>query len=304
MTRYTLSLWLFNLNVSYIIQYAGLDKSQAGIKIAGRSINIHIYKDDTALTAESKKELKSLSMRRGDEETSLNLTFKTTIHKKTLNSHGIQFQHFMAYRWGKSGNSGSIFLGFKITMDLDCSHKTKIHLLLGRKKGSEKPAQCIKKQRHTLLQRSVESKLWFFPVIRYRCVIWTIRNSECQRIELLNCGAWEDTWESFIQQGDQTSLKGNQPLTTAVSAEASTESLQGERTDSSTAKVPNHGSSKQTVCSPTHGESQKGWRLCVPWVSWYMHCILPSSIGGQERGILGPGGGGWLRDPLGPSLTK
>ena len=35
-----------------------------------------------------------------------------------------------------------------------------------------------------------------------------------------------------------------------------------------------------------------------------MHCILPSSIGGQGRGILGPGGGGWLRDPLGQMLTK
>ena len=55
MTRYTLSLWLFNLYVSYIIQYAGLDKSQAGIKIAGRSINIHRCEDDTSLTAESKK---------------------------------------------------------------------------------------------------------------------------------------------------------------------------------------------------------------------------------------------------------
>ena len=55
-----------------------------------------------------------------------------------------------------------IFLGLKITMDLDCSHKIKRHLLLGRKKGYEKPAQCIKKQRLTLLQRSVMSKLWFF----------------------------------------------------------------------------------------------------------------------------------------------
>ena len=55
-----------------------------------------------------------------------------------------------------------IFLGLKITMDLDCSHKIKRHLLLGRKKGYEKPAQCIKKQRLTLLQRSVVSKLWFF----------------------------------------------------------------------------------------------------------------------------------------------
>ena len=98
MTRYTLSLWLFNLYVSYIIQYAGLDKSQAGIKIAGTSINIHRYKDDTTLTAGSKIELKSLSMRRGDEETSLRSIFKKTIHKKTLNIHGIQSSHFMAYR--------------------------------------------------------------------------------------------------------------------------------------------------------------------------------------------------------------
>ena len=63
MTRYALSLWLFNLYVGYIIQYAGLDKSQAAIKIAGRSINIHRYEDDTTIIAESKEELKSLWMR-------------------------------------------------------------------------------------------------------------------------------------------------------------------------------------------------------------------------------------------------
>ena len=54
-----------------------------------------------------------------------------------------------------------IFLGSKITMDLNCSHKIKIHLLLGRKKSYEKPEQCIKKQRLILLQRSVVSQLWF-----------------------------------------------------------------------------------------------------------------------------------------------
>ena len=52
-------------------------------------------------------------------------------------------------------------------------------------------------------------------------------------------------------------LKGNQPLTPAVSAEASTEGLQVERTDASTAKVTNHGSSKEKVYSPTHVEAQK-----------------------------------------------
>ena len=82
MRRYTLSLLLFNLYVGYIFQYTGLDKSQAGIKIAERSINIHRYKDDTALTAESKEELKSLSMRRGDEKTSLNSAFKKLFTKR------------------------------------------------------------------------------------------------------------------------------------------------------------------------------------------------------------------------------
>ena len=48
--------------------------------------------------AESEEGLESLSMRRGDEETSLRSIFKKTIHKKTLNIHGIQSQHFMAYR--------------------------------------------------------------------------------------------------------------------------------------------------------------------------------------------------------------
>ena len=43
--------------------------------------------------------------------------------------------------------SDIIFLGFKINMDGDCSHKIKTHLLLGIKKGYEKPGQCIKKQR-------------------------------------------------------------------------------------------------------------------------------------------------------------
>ena len=52
-----------------------------------------------------------------------------------------------------------ISMGSKTTMDLDCSHTIKRHLLLGKKKGYEKPAQCIKKQRLTLLQRSLGSML-------------------------------------------------------------------------------------------------------------------------------------------------
>ena len=58
-----LSSCLFNFYAEYIMQSAGLDKAQAGIKIAGRNINNFRYADDTTLMAESKEEIKSLLMK-------------------------------------------------------------------------------------------------------------------------------------------------------------------------------------------------------------------------------------------------
>ena len=163
MTRYTLTLWLFNLSVGYIIQYAGLDKSQAGIKISGRSINIHRYEDDTTLIAESKEKLKSLLMRRGDAKTGLKLNIQNTVHKNIFNILGIRSHHIMAYRWGRSGNIGRFyFLELQNHNGPWLQPKIKRHLVLGRKKGYEKPAQCIKKQSLPLLKRSIVSQLWFF----------------------------------------------------------------------------------------------------------------------------------------------
>ena len=57
-----LSPCLFNLYAEYIMQNAGLDEAQAGIKIAGRNINNLRYADDTTIMAESKEELKNLLM--------------------------------------------------------------------------------------------------------------------------------------------------------------------------------------------------------------------------------------------------
>ncbi|WP_369075420.1 reverse transcriptase domain-containing protein, partial [Streptococcus anginosus] len=62
-----LSPCLFNLYAEYIMQNAGLDKAQAGIKIAGRNINNLRYADDTTLMAESEEELKSLLMKEKEE---------------------------------------------------------------------------------------------------------------------------------------------------------------------------------------------------------------------------------------------
>ena len=62
-----LSPGLVNLNAEYIMQNAGMDEAQAGIKIAGRNINNLRYADDTTLMAESEEELKSLLMKVKEE---------------------------------------------------------------------------------------------------------------------------------------------------------------------------------------------------------------------------------------------
>ena len=106
------------------------------------------------------------------------------------------------------------------------------------------------------------------------------KNGECRRAELLNCGAWEDSWESLIQQ-DQTSQ--SERKSTSNPCCLSWGIYWGPPGGkNSTSRVPHYGSSKQIVCSPTHGETQKAWRLCAPWVSQYMRCILPSSMEAKE----------------------
>ena len=75
-----LSPCLFNLYAEYILQNAGLDEAQAGIKIAGRNINNLRHADDTTLTAQSKEELKSLLMKvkEGSEKAGLKLNIQKT----------------------------------------------------------------------------------------------------------------------------------------------------------------------------------------------------------------------------------
>ena len=74
-----LSPCLFNLYAVYIMQNAGLDEAQAGIKIAGRNINRLRYADDTTLMAESEEELKSLlKVKEESEKAGLKLDFQKT----------------------------------------------------------------------------------------------------------------------------------------------------------------------------------------------------------------------------------
>ena len=96
-----LSPCLFNLHAEYIMRNAKLDEAQTGIKIAGRNIKNFRYADDTTFTAGSQEELKKLLM-------------KGRKWKNWLKTHGIQFYHFIANRWGNSGNNERLyFLGLQ-----------------------------------------------------------------------------------------------------------------------------------------------------------------------------------------------
>ena len=76
---YILSPWLFKLYAEHIMRNAGLDEAQAGIKIAGRSINNFRYADDTTLMAESEEELKNLLMKvKESEKVGLKLNIQKT----------------------------------------------------------------------------------------------------------------------------------------------------------------------------------------------------------------------------------
>ena len=91
-----------------------------------------------------------------------------------------------------------IFLGFKITADVDCSHEMKRHLLLGRK--ATKTLDCILKSRDTTLPKNVcLVKAVVFPVVVYGCESWTIRKLSGEELILLNCDVGEDSWESLGQ---------------------------------------------------------------------------------------------------------
>ena len=69
-----LSPCLFNLYAEYIMQNAGLDEAQAGIKIAGRNTNNLIYADDTSFMVESREELNSLLIKVKGESEKVSLT--------------------------------------------------------------------------------------------------------------------------------------------------------------------------------------------------------------------------------------
>ena len=152
---------------------AGLEETQAGIKIARRNINNLRYADDTTLMAESEEELKSLLMEVKEDSEKVGL--KLNIQKTKIMASG------PITPWeidGETGETVSAFIlgGSQITSDGECSHEIKRRLLLGRKVMTN--LDSIFKSRDITLPTKVHLvKAMVFPVVMYGCESWAIKKA-------------------------------------------------------------------------------------------------------------------------------
>ena len=154
---------------------AGLEETQAGIKIAGRNINNLRYAYDITLMAESEEELKSLLMKLKEESEKVGL--KLNIQKMKIMTSG------PITLWEIDGEtvetvSDFIFWGYKITEDGDYSHEIKRHLLLGRKIMTNLDS-ILKSRDITLPTKVCLVKDMVFPVVMYGFESWTVKKAEC-----------------------------------------------------------------------------------------------------------------------------
>ena len=136
--------------------------------------------------AESEEELKSLFMKVKEESEKVGL--KLNIQKmKIMVSSPIT-------SWLIDGETVEtvadfIFLGSKITADVDCSHEIKRCLLPGRKVMTN--LDSIFKSRDITLSTKVHLvKAMVFPVVMYGCESWTIKKAECRRIDAFELWCW------------------------------------------------------------------------------------------------------------------
>ena len=145
---------------------AGLEEAQAGIKITGKNNNNLRYADDTMLMADSEEELKNLLMKVKESE---KVYLKLNIRKTKIMASG------PITSWqidGKIVETVSDFIlgGSKITVDGDCSHEIKRHLLLGRKVMTNLDS-ILKSRDITLSTKICLVKAMVFPLVMYGCEI-------------------------------------------------------------------------------------------------------------------------------------
>ena len=180
-----LSPCLFNFYAEYIMRKAGLEQAQAGLKIAGRSINNLRYADDTTLMAES-EELKSLLMKVKEEREKVCL--KLNIQKTEITSSGPIISLEID---GETVEMVADFIlgGSEIIEDGDCSREIKRSLLFGRKVMTNLDSMLISRD-ITLSTKVHLVKAMILPVVLYGCESWSIKKAECQRIDAFELWCW------------------------------------------------------------------------------------------------------------------
>ena len=115
--------------------------------------------------------------------------------------------------------SDFIFLGSRINADGDCSHKIKIHLLLGRIAMSNLDG-VLKSRDITLPTKVCIVKAMLFPVVMYRLESWTVKKAECQRIHAFKLWCWRR-----LLIVPWTARRSNQSILKEISPEYSLEGL-------------------------------------------------------------------------------
>ena len=195
---------------------AGLEEAQAGIKIAGRNINNFRYADDTTLMAESEEELKSLLLKVKEESEKVGL--KLNIQKtKTMASGPITSWHID----GETVETVSdfIFLGSKITADVDRKHEINRRLLLGRN-GMTNLDSILKSRDITLPTKVHLVKVMVFPVVMYGCESWTVKKAELRRIDAFELWCWRR-----LLRVPWTARRSNQSIVKEISLGISLEEM-------------------------------------------------------------------------------
>ena len=115
--------------------------------------------------------------------------------------------------------SDFIFLGSKITADVDCSYEIRRHLLLGRKVMTN--LDSIFKSRNITLPTKVHLvKAMIFPVVMYGCESWTVKKAECQRIDAFKLWCWRR-----LLRVPWTARRSNQSILKEISSGCSLEGL-------------------------------------------------------------------------------
>ena len=186
---------------------AGLEETQAGIRIARRSINNLRYANDTTRMAESEEELKNLLMKVKEESAKVGLRFN--IQKTKIMASGF----ITSWEIDVETVRDLILGGSKITADRDCSHEIKRRLFLGRKVMTNLDS-ILKSKDISLPTKAHLVKAMVFPAVMYGCESWTIKKAEHQRLDAFELWCWRRllTIPWTARRSNQSILKEISPV--------------------------------------------------------------------------------------------